>query len=58
MAKAINELLKNWLTVFIFVAGLVLIGIGVFTYNTTLGYVVSGAELCLAAYILDREGGE
>lgn len=57
MAKIISNLFSNWGTVMIFIAGLVLIAVAAFTFNLVLGYLVSGIELCLVAYILDKERG-
>lgn len=57
MAKIISNLFSNWGTVMIFVAGLVLIAVAAFAFNVVIGYLVSGFELCLVAYILDKERG-
>jgi hypothetical protein len=58
MAKILNDLVKNWSTVVLFVAGLVLVAIAAFLFNQVLGFLISGLELMLMAYILDKEGGE
>lgn len=58
MAKALNDLIKNWSTVVFFVAGLVLVAIAAFLFNLILGFLIAGLELMLMAYILDKEGGE
>ncbi|MEK1482654.1 hypothetical protein HC008_00320 [Limosilactobacillus fermentum] len=57
MAKVINNFFSNWGTVLVFVFGLALISVAAFTFNLVLGYLVSGIELCLVAYILDKERG-
>lgn len=58
MAKILNDLVKNWSTVVLFVAGLVLVAIAAFLFNQILGFLIAGLELMLMAYILDKEGGE
>lgn len=58
MAKILSELVKNWATVILFVAGLVLVAIAAFLFNQILGFLIAGLELMLMAYILDKEGGE
>ncbi|HBG91822.1 MAG TPA: hypothetical protein DDW47_07075 [Lactobacillus acetotolerans] len=58
MAKILNDLVKNWSTVVLFVAGLVLVAIAAFLFNQVLGFLIAGLELMLMAYILDKEGGE
>ena len=57
MAKIISSLFSNWGTVMLFVIGLALIAVAAFTFNVVIGYLVAGLELCLAAYILDKERG-
>lgn len=57
MAKVINNFFSNWGTVLVFIFGLALISVAAFTFNLVLGYLVSGIELCLVAYILDKERG-
>lgn len=57
MAKIISNLFSNWGTVMIFIAGLTLIAVAAFTFNVVIGYLASGFELCLVAYILDKERG-
>jgi hypothetical protein len=58
MAKILSDLVKNWSTVVLFVAGLVLVAIAAFLFNQVLGFLIAGLELMLMAYILDKEGGE
>ena len=57
MAKIISNLFSNWGTVMLFVIGLALIAVAAFTFNVVIGYLVAGFELCLSAYILDKERG-
>lgn len=57
MAKIISDLFSNWGTVMLFVIGLVLIAVAAFIFNVVIGYLVAGFELCLVAYILDKERG-
>lgn len=57
MAKIISNLFSNWGTVMLFVIGLALITVAAFTFNVVIGYLVAGFELCLVAYILDKERG-
>ena len=57
MAKIIGDLLSNWATVILFIVGLALIAVASFTFNIMIGYLVAGLEMCLAAYILDKERG-
>lgn len=57
MAKIIGNLFSNWGTVMLFVIGLALIAVAAFAFNIVLGYLVAGFELCLVAYILDKERG-
>lgn len=57
MAKIIGNLFSNWGTVVLFIIGLALIAVAAFTFNVVIGYLVAGFELCLAAYILDKERG-
>ncbi|MCP9305946.1 hypothetical protein [Lacticaseibacillus paracasei] len=57
MAKIISNLFSNWGTVMLFVIGLSLIAVAAFTFNVVIGYLTSGFELCLSAYILDKERG-
>ncbi|MEK1424502.1 hypothetical protein [Limosilactobacillus fermentum] len=57
MAKIISNLFSNWGTVMLFVIGLSLIAVAAFTFNVVIGYLVAGFELCLVAYILDKERG-
>lgn len=57
MAKIIGDLLSNWGTVILFIVGLTLIAVAAFTFNIVIGYLVAGAETCLAAYIMDKERG-
>lgn len=57
MAKIIGDLLSNWGTVILFIVGLTLIAVASFTFNIVIGYLVAGFELCLVAYILDKERG-
>lgn len=58
MAKILNDLVKNWSTVILFITGLVLVAIAAFLFNQVLGFLIAGLELMLMAYILDKEGGE
>lgn len=57
MAKIISNFFSSWGTVMIFITGLALIAVAAFTFNVVIGYLVAGFELCLAAYILDKERG-
>lgn len=57
MAKIISNLFRSWGTVMLFITGLALIAVAAFTFNVVFGYLVAGFELCLAAYILDKERG-
>ena len=57
MAKTISNLFSNWGTVVLFIIGLALIAVASFTFNIVIGYLVAGFELCLVAYILDKERG-
>lgn len=57
MAKIISDLFSNWGTVMLFIIGLALIAVAAFAFNIVLGYLVAGFEMCLAAYILDKERG-
>jgi hypothetical protein len=57
MAKIISNLFINWGTVMLFITGLALIAVAAFTFNVAIGYLVAGFELCLVAYILDKERG-
>lgn len=57
MAKIISNLFSNWGTVMLFIIGLALIAVAAFAFNIVLGYLVAGFEMCLAAYILDKERG-
>lgn len=57
MAKIISNLFSNWGTVVLFIIGLALIALAAFTFNIVIGYLASGFELCLSAYILDEERG-
>lgn len=57
MAKIISDLFSNWGTVMLFIIGLALIVVAAFAFNIVLGYLVTGFEMCLAAYILDKERG-
>ncbi|WP_195486767.1 hypothetical protein [Lacticaseibacillus paracasei] len=57
MAKIISNLFSNWGTVMLFIIGLALIAVAAFAFNIVLGYLVAGFELCLVAYILDKERG-
>jgi hypothetical protein len=57
MAKIISNLFSSWGTVMLFIIGLALIAVAAFTFNVVIGYLVAGFELCLAAYILDKERG-
>lgn len=57
MAKIISDLFSNWGTVMLFIIGLALIAVAAFIFNVVVGYLVAGFELCLVAYILDKERG-
>lgn len=57
LAKALKKLFSTWGTVFLFVSGLCLLAVAAFVFNTIVGLLVSGLELCLMAYILDNERG-
>lgn len=57
MAKIIGTFFSSWGTVMIFITGLALIAVAAFTFNVVIGYLVAGFELCLVAYILDKERG-
>lgn len=57
MAKTISNFFSSWGTVMIFITGLALIAVAAFTFNVFIGYLVAGFELCLVAYILDKERG-
>jgi len=58
MSKVIEEFINNWITVILFVIGLILVAVAAFLFNMVLGYLVSGVELCFVAFILDKERGE
>lgn len=58
MAKVLNDLVKNWSTVVLFIAGLVMVAVAAFLFSQILGFLIAGLELMLMAYILDKEGGE
>ncbi|WP_057705550.1 DUF1056 family protein [Lactiplantibacillus xiangfangensis] len=57
MSKVIETWLSNWFTVVLFIGGAVLIAVAAFLFNLVLGYLASGVELCVIAYILDKERG-
>lgn len=57
MAKIISNFFSSWGTVMLFITGLALIAVAAFAFNVVIGYLVAGFELCLAAYILDKERG-
>ncbi|WP_338209320.1 DUF1056 family protein [Lactiplantibacillus paraxiangfangensis] len=58
MSKVIETWFANWFTVILFVGGAALIAVAAFLFNLAVGYLASGVELCVIAYILDKERGE
>jgi hypothetical protein len=55
LAKALRNLVSTWGTVILFLVGLILLALAAFLFNVIVGLLVSGLQLCLMAYVIDRE---
>lgn len=56
--KLIAAAWQNYLSVALFISGMVLIDIGAFYFNFIVGFVVTGITLIIMAIILDQERRE
>ncbi|ADG39903.1 hypothetical protein LKI_01800 [Leuconostoc kimchii IMSNU 11154] len=56
--KLINTLWQNLLGVILFISGIVMIDIGVFSFNFIAGFIVTGISLVVMAVIVENERGE